>query len=336
MRFSEWSPTGPLVYNPFARGGPTEIVDKILAGQSWTEPHYEMATHRQLGQVLATMQAAGLWPPTISGIVAHMDPERLDHLAGKVGGQTKERVHAYVDSLSERAKADLGGGRDRLAVLAESEIGPWLDPSLGAGEALDLAAALRRGDVVYFNLEADRYPKAAALLGSALIVDLIGLTAEHQRNPLGACLLIDEFAALSAEQVSQLFARARSAGLEHHARHPEPRRPARRPSRGSDRLARPRRCSPTSPSRSSTGSGTPNPPSCFARTAGTDPSWSVTQRIGGNGCCVRSGGGDPHPRARVPGRPRPVQAASDRRSGGDRPSRQAPGADRADLAADIA
>ncbi|MGA8745898.1 MAG: hypothetical protein WB507_08540 [Solirubrobacterales bacterium] len=201
--FWEWSPTGPLIYNPFARGGPTEIVDKILAGQRWTEPHYEMATQRLLGMVLSTMQVAGLWPPTLSEIVAHMDTERLDHLASKVGGQTAERVSAYVDSLSERAKADLGGGRDRLAVLADSELGPWLDPALGAGETLDIAAALRRGDVVYFNLDADRYPKAAKLIGSALIVDLIGLTADHQRDPLRAFLLIDEFAALSTEQVSR-------------------------------------------------------------------------------------------------------------------------------------
>ena len=31
-RFLEWSPTGNYVYNPFGRGGPTEIADKALAG----------------------------------------------------------------------------------------------------------------------------------------------------------------------------------------------------------------------------------------------------------------------------------------------------------------
>ena len=290
VHFWEWSPTGPLVYNPFARGGPTEIVDKILAGQSWTEPHYEMATQRQLGMVLSTMQAAGLWPPTMSGIVAHMDLERLDHLASKVGGQTEERVHAYVDSLSERAKADLGGGRDRLAVLADSELGPWLDPALGAGETLDVAAALRRGDVVYFNLDADRYPKAAKLIGSALIVDLIGLTAEHQDKPLGAFLLIDEFAALSAEQVSRLFARARSAGLSIMLGTQSP---------ADLRAARPEDQTDTLTAQVLSNIayavihriGDPDSAEHLARMAGTDPSWSVTQRIGGKGATFGVGEG---------------------------------------------
>jgi hypothetical protein len=79
--FRAWTPTGPYVYNPLARGGPTEIVDKALAAHRWSEPHYELATQRLLGHVLTTMQLAGQWPPTISGVVENMNPERLDDLA---------------------------------------------------------------------------------------------------------------------------------------------------------------------------------------------------------------------------------------------------------------
>lgn len=59
--FREWSPEGPTVYNPLRRGNPTEIADKCLAAHEWSEPHYEMATRRLLGQVLQTLQAAGKW-----------------------------------------------------------------------------------------------------------------------------------------------------------------------------------------------------------------------------------------------------------------------------------
>jgi hypothetical protein len=48
-RFLEWSPTGNHVYNPFGRGGPTEIADKALAGHDWSEPHYKLITQRLLG-----------------------------------------------------------------------------------------------------------------------------------------------------------------------------------------------------------------------------------------------------------------------------------------------
>ena len=56
--FRVWTPTGPCVYNPLARGGPTEIADKALSAHRWSEPHYELATQRLLGHVLTTMQAA--------------------------------------------------------------------------------------------------------------------------------------------------------------------------------------------------------------------------------------------------------------------------------------
>jgi hypothetical protein len=59
--FHVWSPGGATIYNPLARGGPTEIADKALAAHEWSEPHYEMATRRLLGQVLQTLQAAGKW-----------------------------------------------------------------------------------------------------------------------------------------------------------------------------------------------------------------------------------------------------------------------------------
>ncbi len=206
-----WTPSGPNVYNPLARGGPTEIADKALAAHDWSEPHYELATQRLLGHVLSTMQAAGLWPPTLQSVVDHMHPERLDALASKVGGETAERVSSYVDALSGRGLADLGGGRDRLAVLAESELGPWLDPHQERGEEIDLMRALDRAEVLYFHLDSDRYPAAAKLLGAALLIDLVTLSAEQHED--GALLAIDEFAAIAAPQISRLFARARSSGI---------------------------------------------------------------------------------------------------------------------------
>lgn len=212
-RFAEWSPVGGTVYNPFARGGPTEITDKALAGHRWTEPHYELITQRLLGQVLTTMRAAGKWPPTLSTVVAHMDPERLDDLASDVGGEIGGRVSEYVDGLSARAKAELGGGRDRLAVLAESELGRWLDPALGRGPALSFEDSLRHGDVVYVHTDADRYPVASKLLGAAVVIDLVTLTTDLQDGEMRGVLVVDEFAAVAAEEISRLFGRARSAGL---------------------------------------------------------------------------------------------------------------------------
>ncbi len=287
-KFRVWTPTGPNTYNPLARGGPTEIADKALSAHEWSEPHYELATQRLLGHALTTMRAAELWPPTLSGLVRLMDPERLHALASEVGGETAERVCPYVNGLSPRGAADLGGGRDRLAVLTESELGPWLDPEQGGGELIDLAAALQRSEVLYFFLDADRYPSAAKLLGAALLIDLVGLSAEQHSR--GALLAIDEFAALGAPQVSRLFARARSAGLSLLL--------------GTQSLADLRAVR--------IGDGTdvlteqvfsnvqftiahrvadPDSAERLAQLAGTVPAWTVTQRVSGNATMLAQGEG---------------------------------------------
>jgi GNAT superfamily N-acetyltransferase len=210
-----------------------------------------------------------------------MEPERLDALASEVGGETAERVGSYVDGLSERTKADLQGGRDRLAVLAEGELGSRLDPALGEGEQLDLRDALFSGDVVYFDLDADRYPAASRLLAAALLIDLVGLTADLQGQGLGGLLMIDEFAALAAEQVSRLFARARSAGLSLllGAQSLADLRAAR-PDDRSDTLTEQLLCNVEYLIAHRIGD--PDSAERLARVAGTAPAWSLSERVDAN------------------------------------------------------
>jgi hypothetical protein len=280
MPFREWSPRGRAIYNPFERGGPTEIADKALCGHEWSEPHYELATQRLLGYVLTTMQAAGEWPPTLSGIVRYMDTERLDALASRAGGEVAERVASYVDGLSARAKADLGGGRDRLAILAEGEFGPRIDPELGDGPLISLERALTQGEVIYMHINADRYPATSKLLAAAVVIDLVTLIAEQQGGRARGLLVIDEFAALAAEQVIRLFGRARSAGLSVLL--------------GTQSLAdlrgtRPEDASDTFTEQVFTNiefavvhrEADPDSAERLARMAGTQPSWSTTERVGG-------------------------------------------------------
>ncbi len=69
-RFVEWTPAGGSVYNPFASGGDSEIADKALAGEHFTEPHYMRQAQRYIGHVARCLRAAGIelcprrWPST--------------------------------------------------------------------------------------------------------------------------------------------------------------------------------------------------------------------------------------------------------------------------------
>jgi type IV secretory pathway TraG/TraD family ATPase VirD4 len=210
--FIEWTPDGPSVYNPYARGSETQIADKVLAGERFTEPHYLRQAQRYVGHVVRALRHCGV-EVSLRGIVDHLNPAELELLARSLPEPEGQRTHAYLDSLSSRQQGDLGGVRDRLAILAESDIGPWLDPETPGAEPFDLLDAVRTRTVAYFNLESDSRPLLAQMLAAAIVQDLQAVVSELQGEPVPTLVVIDEFSAVAAEQVVRLFGRARSAGV---------------------------------------------------------------------------------------------------------------------------
>ncbi len=210
VRLLEWTPEGPSSYNPYAAGSAGEVADKALTGEEFSEPHYMRQAQRYLGHVARAMREASL-EITPTSLLDHMDPKRLEQTARSLAEPQARAVHGYLDAMSDRQMRDLGGVRDRLAVLAESEIGRWLEP--GSGPQLEIEQALREHAVVYMCLDADRRPLLAQMLGAAVVSDLVTMSARAQRDPLDAVVLIDEFAAVAAASVARLFGRARSAGV---------------------------------------------------------------------------------------------------------------------------
>jgi hypothetical protein len=120
---------------------------------------------------------------------------------------------AYLETLTAQQERDLAGARDRLAILAESDVGHLLDPATG-GVQIDLRESLDRGDVVLFRLEADRRPLAAEMLGAAIVQDLVAISNERQHGEQRPGLvIIDEFSAFGAPQTKRLFGRGRGGWL---------------------------------------------------------------------------------------------------------------------------
>ena len=117
------------------------------------------------------------------------------------------------NSLTGRQRSDLAGVRDRLAILTESDVGPWLDPRTTTAARFDLLETVRAKAVVYFSLESDVRPLLIQMLGAAIVQDLQATVAALQGRPTPTLVVIDEFSAVAAEQVVRLFGRARSAGL---------------------------------------------------------------------------------------------------------------------------
>lgn len=208
--FIEWTPTGPNTYNPYARGTASEIVDKALAAESWSEPHYLRQAQRYLGHAVRALHAAGeVVSP--ARLVELMDPRALEVLSRSLPEEDVARaIWAYLDTLDARQRAGLSGTRDRLAILAESELGRWLAE---AEHGIDLMQTVQWRAVVLFRLDADRLPLLAAMLAAAIVQDLIGVSAQMQGQGVATQIAIDEFSAVAASGVSRLFGRARGAAF---------------------------------------------------------------------------------------------------------------------------
>ena len=211
--FREWTPEGPDAYNPFAHGSDTELADKALAGETYTEPHYLRQAQRYLGHATRALRADDR-PVSLATITEAMEPRCLEAIARRLDDEHQaQQLQDYLDSLTAEQQRGLAGTRDRLAILAESDVAPWLALHSASGPAIDLLKTIQARDVVYFRLDADRRPLLSAMLAAAIVQDLLTVAAHQQHDPLPTLVLVDEFSAVAPDGIARLFGRGRSAGM---------------------------------------------------------------------------------------------------------------------------
>jgi hypothetical protein len=99
---------GPGIYNPFAHGTDTELADKVLAGETYTEPHYLRQAQRYLGHAVRGLRAMN-YPVTVAMLADAMDPARLEVWVRELPEEHAKRIHDYLDSLSGEQKRGLAG-----------------------------------------------------------------------------------------------------------------------------------------------------------------------------------------------------------------------------------
>jgi conjugal transfer pilus assembly protein TraD len=215
--FKLWTPDGPSRWNPLGHGTATELKDKLISTERFTEPHYQRAAERYLQNVFQVLQHSHPErPPTLEEAVALMDARRLPAALRGVPKPLANRVQDYLSGLTPDQQSAIRGLQTRLAIITESDSGPFL---AGGSDAIDLQAALTGGDVVVFSLNSSRYPSFAAQLGTLAVQDVITATGSrleraregHQLEQ--ATVAIDEFSAIGAAHVVTLFARGREAGV---------------------------------------------------------------------------------------------------------------------------
>ncbi len=99
-----WTPDGPSVYNPYARGTDSEIADKALAGERFTEPHYLRQAQRYLGHEVRALRAAGL-EVSLGRLVEYLAPARLELLARDLSSLSRPRRTAISTRSPHASRA---------------------------------------------------------------------------------------------------------------------------------------------------------------------------------------------------------------------------------------
>jgi len=216
--FQRWSIDGGAHWNPLQHGNPTELKDKLISTERFTEPHYMRAAERHVQIVLNVLaRAHPERAPVLPEVVKLMDPHRLPSLLRGVDRGLREDVQDYLARMTPDQLSAVRGLQTRLAVLTESHTAPYLTPAPpGSGMAtIDLRAALRGPEVVLFSLNSSRYGRLAAQLGTLVVQDLTSASGDRVEQPPGETALIgiDEFSALGADHVIALLSRGRESGL---------------------------------------------------------------------------------------------------------------------------
>jgi conjugal transfer pilus assembly protein TraD len=211
-RFIELSLTAATTYNALARGGATEVSDKVLAGEAWSEMYYLRLAQWFVQLVVQALQDASV-TVTLRSLVDHLDAGRLLALARTLPDDKADQLLAELDTMSERQWEALDGTRKRLAVIANGAFGRLLEPS-ASSDMLDLFDALRNGDVVVVRLAADQFPLAAEMVATSILIDLMGIAAQAQDGSLPpSVVMVDEASAVPTHIIVRLFERARGAGM---------------------------------------------------------------------------------------------------------------------------
>jgi conjugal transfer pilus assembly protein TraD len=213
--FHVWSPDGPARWNPLQHGNATELKDKLISTERFTEPHYQRAAERYVQLALQVLHEADPdRPATLERVVSMMDPQRLATMVRHLPAERAAQVEDYLAGLTPDQVSAVRGLGTRLAIISESHTGAFLRP---AEDAVDLPAALEGRQVVLFSLNSSIYGKLSAQLGTLAIQDLVTASG-HRLNDVGdvarvpqALVGIDEFSALGADNVISLLARGRES-----------------------------------------------------------------------------------------------------------------------------
>jgi len=203
------------LYNPLAHGDNTARRDRLTASMTWGEDYYRGLFSAHAKIVLDALHAAGR-EPTLQALADWWSaPDLQASLRAIDDEQARERLGAYCADIPRSQLEHISSLRARLTEITDTAAGASLRSGASPAEQIDLRDALERRAIVVFSINADSYPAAAATLGNLILQDLVGVVGDlrQARRKVRTLVAIDEFGALSGQQLGRLLSTGRDVGL---------------------------------------------------------------------------------------------------------------------------
>jgi hypothetical protein len=214
--FYRWRIDGDTqLYNPLKRGNSTARRDRLVASQAFSEDYYRglFSTHSKA--VLDALEASGR-EPTLAAMAEWWDVQDLRASVRAIQDeQAREKVSDYCERVPRAQLEHIASLRSRIVEVTDTAAGETLRSGSSLAFELDLLDALERRSIVVLSINADSYPGAAATIGNLALQDLVGTVGElrQARRKVRSVVAVDEFGALSGEQLGRLLSTSRDVGV---------------------------------------------------------------------------------------------------------------------------
>jgi conjugal transfer pilus assembly protein TraD len=214
--FQGFSYTGTTHYNPFRHGTPTELKDKMMAMEEWSEPYYQRAAERYLQLVFRVLQLANV-PVDLHIVQRMLVQKNLMNMVKKLKNIEKEeadRMKEYINGLDKGHKDAIDGLADRLALLTESDVGELFKDKEGT-QTIDLLEAVKAKRVAMMSLSGLSYSSFTPALGAMIVEDLKSVASALVESGMEDYIyvVLDEFNLFAGEQVVNMINKSRAAGF---------------------------------------------------------------------------------------------------------------------------
>lgn len=213
--FSLAYPEKSNTYNPLLRGNPTELKDKIISANIWTEEFYKKKSEETLLLLMKALKDQNEVVTFHKLYELLSDEKTLSALSQNLKDAHLKKAMRIILTNYRVFQKDLSGMTADLGMISESEFASILTSEK---PEIDLLDAYLNKKIVYFQLNAQGYEETARRFGRIILQDLKTISnhiqaylTEDERDFFP--VYIDEFSNFAYEQFVEFLNKARGAHL---------------------------------------------------------------------------------------------------------------------------